>query len=125
MGDLFVPKAFWDPLFENEMWETTLLGPRVGVRSVTMEAWRDGEQAFTRIEAAPSVRITPNGAYIGINSHFQLSTGPESRANGYETRNLLANEWSQLARSRSTSSAGYSKPDTSGVARLRYGLETP
>lgn len=93
LGDLFVPKGFWDPLFDNEMWRARSSGSRVGVRSVTMEASIDGEQAFTRIEAAPSVRITPNGVYIGINSHFQLSTGPESRANGYETRSLLADRW--------------------------------
>jgi hypothetical protein len=93
LGDRFVPKDYWQPLFDDELWRDRSDGLRVGMRTVTVEAWRDDITGYVRVEAAPSVRVTPHGIYIGINAHFQLSTIPPDRSNGYEASVLLNDQW--------------------------------
>lgn len=93
LGDQFVPKDFWGPLFDDEIWRQRPDGQRVGTRTVTVEAWREEINGYVRVEAAPSVRITPNGVYVGINGHFQLSNGPAERSNGYAAAAALDEHW--------------------------------
>jgi hypothetical protein len=93
LGDQFVPKSYWQPLFDDGPWRQRSDGLRVGMRTVTVESVRDDVNGFMRIEAAPSVRLAPHGVYIGINAHLQLSTTPPDRSNGYEASVLLNEQW--------------------------------
>lgn len=74
-GDRFLPKDFWEPLFDSKMWRARPDGKRVGMRVMRVETHREDPHlpGFVRVEVAPSIRVTPNGVYIGINGHFQLS----------------------------------------------------
>lgn len=92
IGDRFLPKDFWQPLFEADEWRRRDNGLSVGMRSMTVEAWREDIHAFVRTEVAPSVRITPNGVYMGVNAHFQLTLDDE-RGNGYKAARIVEEHW--------------------------------
>lgn len=92
MGDRFLPKDFWEPLFDGDGWRRRAGGLAVGLRSMTVEAWHEDLSGFIRSEVAPSVRITPNGVYVGINAHFDLTTG-DSRGNAYVAARHLDESW--------------------------------
>jgi hypothetical protein len=64
----------------------------VGMRSMIVEAWRPNRRDYVRVEVAPSVRITPNGVFLGINSHFQLSHD-EERGTGLGAAQVIAEQW--------------------------------
>jgi hypothetical protein len=93
-GDLFLPKDFWQPLFEGEEWKRRDNGLSVGMRSMTVEAWRDDIPAFVRTEVAPSVRIIPDGVYVGINAHFNLA-GSDEVGNGYRAARVIEDHWDE------------------------------
>jgi hypothetical protein len=67
------------------------------MRVMTVEIHRDEATlpGFVRVELAPSVRVTPNGVYIGINGHFQLSQ-PERRADAAEAALVLRDQWDDM-----------------------------
>lgn len=102
-GDRFLPKDFWEPLFQGDAWkprDTT--GSRVGMRAMTVEIQRSDPEVpgYVRIEIAPSTRIGPNGVYVGINAHFQLTqriqhahAGAAARANAGAAARVLAAQW--------------------------------
>ena len=92
IGDRFLPKDFWEPLFEGEEWKRRPNGQAVGMRSMTVEAWREGISAWVRTEVAPSLRLMPHGVYTGINAHFQLSVGDE-RGNGFVAARTIEERW--------------------------------
>lgn len=94
-GDQFLPKDFWEPLFEDGDWRPRPDGKHVGMRVMTVEVYRDDGDVpgFVRIELAPSVRVTPNGVYIGINDHYQLTTAGEDRGTAIDATNVLSNCW--------------------------------
>lgn len=97
-GDRFLPKDFWEPLFADDApWRTRPDGQRVGMRVMTVEVNRDDAElpGFVRIEVAPSVRLEPNGVYIGINAHFQLSSPDTGRGNGFRAAEVLAQQWDE------------------------------
>ena len=94
IGDLFLPKDFWQPLFDGEEWKRRDNGLSVGMRSMTVEAWREGIEAYVRTEVAPSVRLTPHGVYTGINAHFQLTIDDE-RGTGYKAARVLEENWEE------------------------------
>lgn len=96
-GDRFLPKEFWEPLFDDGAWRKRPDGKRVGMRSMTVEVHRDDEilPGMVRVEVAPSVRITPNGVYIGVNGHFLLSTVGDRRANAGHAARVLADQWEE------------------------------
>jgi hypothetical protein len=94
LGDRFLPKDLWQPLFEGDQWRRRKDGQTVGLRSMTVEAHRETFPGFVRTEVAPSVRLTPLGVYIGINSHFQL-TSAEQRGNGYKVVTVIEEHWDQ------------------------------
>src|SRR5207248_1459218 len=94
IGDHFLPKDFWAPLFEGEEWKRRPDGETVGMRSMTIEAWRDDVPSFVRTEVAPSVRLTPHGVYVGVNAHFQLRVSDES-SNGHDAARILEDHWEQ------------------------------
>jgi hypothetical protein len=96
-GDRFLPKQFWEPLFEDGSWRKRPDGKRVGMRMMTVEVNRDDEKlpGFVRVEVAPSVRVTPNGVYIGINNHFELKTEGDRRANAEYARRVLVDHWQE------------------------------
>lgn len=91
-GDKYLPKDLWEPLFQGERWRRRPDGHTVGMRTLTVEAWREDVTGFLRIEIAPSVRITPHGVYTGINAHLQLTTD-ENRSNGFEGARTVAEQW--------------------------------
>lgn len=92
IGDRFLPKDFWEPLFEGDDWKRRENGQAVGMRSMTVEAHRDDIAAFVRTEVAPSVRLTPHGVYMGINAHFQLTVDDE-RGTGYNAARVVEERW--------------------------------
>jgi hypothetical protein len=92
IGDRFLPKDFWEPLFEGEEWRRRRDGQAVGMRSLTVEGHRVDVNGFVRVEVAPSVRLTPYGVYIGVNAHFQL-TSEQERGNGYMTARVIDEQW--------------------------------
>jgi hypothetical protein len=98
IGDQFLPKDFWQPLFEGEQWRRREDGQTVGMRSMTVEAHReDFPGAFVRTEVAPSVRLAPYGVYAGVNAHFQLTLG-EQRGNGYKVARVIEEHWESTRR---------------------------
>lgn len=97
IGDHFLPKDFWQPLFEGEEWTRRADGQSVGLRSMTVEAWRKDMPAFVRTEVAPSVRLRPHGVYTGLNAHFQLTVGDE-RGNGQKAAQVLDKYWESTRR---------------------------
>jgi hypothetical protein len=59
IGDRFLPKDFWQPMFEGDQWKRRSDGQTVGMRAMVVEAWRDDVAAFVRAEVAPSIRLSP------------------------------------------------------------------
>lgn len=92
IGDRFLPKDFWEPLFEDDVWRRREDKKAVGLRSMTVEAWRDDMPAVVRTEVAPSVRLTPHGVFTGINAHFQL-TVDGNPGNGYMAARIVDEHW--------------------------------
>jgi hypothetical protein len=64
----------------------------VGLRTLTVETWREDLRGWVRVEVAPSVRVRPTGAYFGVNAHFQLST-EAGRGTGHEAARTIEEEW--------------------------------
>ena len=93
-GDRFLPKAFWEPLFEPKAWKPRSDGKLVGMRGMTVEVSRGDPRTpgHVRIELAPSLRTTPNGIYVGINAHFQLATDGR-RAKASDAARVLTEQW--------------------------------
>jgi hypothetical protein len=92
IGDRFLPKDLWEPIFEGGHWRRRPSGEAVGLRTVTVEVARKEPAGNVRVELAPSARLVPNGVYVGINSHFQISR-PEQRGNAYEAAQIIDSEW--------------------------------
>ncbi len=94
-GDQFLPKQFWEPLFEEDGWKQRKSGERVGMRLMTVEATRDSddEPGRVNIQLAPSTRIGPFGIYIGINSHFDLKERDGFRATAGDASKTLMDQW--------------------------------
>lgn len=94
VGDTFLPKERWDPLFavEGQEWMTRS-GDRVtGMRSMVVEAWRSNRRDYVRVEVAPSVRIGPHGVFVGVNSHFQISYD-DTRGTALQGAEVIADAW--------------------------------
>ena len=93
-GDKFLPKDFWEPLFSEGDWLARPDGQHVGLRSMTIEVTRgdSGPPGFVRTELGPSVRITPNGIYAGINCHYQLSRATD-RSTASKAGQALLDQW--------------------------------
>jgi hypothetical protein len=95
IGDRFLPKDLWQPLFEGDEWIRRKDGQTVGLRSMTVEVHRDAlPGSYVRTEVAPSARLMPFGVYIGINSHFQLTLGDE-RGNGFKVARVIQEHWDE------------------------------
>lgn len=92
-GDRFLPKDFWQPLFDGEHWKRRSDGRSVGMRSLTVEANREDIPAYVRTEVAPSVRLVPHGIYAGVNAHFQLTTSEADTGNGYRAARVVEEHW--------------------------------
>ncbi len=61
VGDLLAPKASWNML------------TKPGMRSLTMQGVRtDGRDGYEMVRVEPSTRV-PQGIYVNINDHFNLS----------------------------------------------------
>lgn len=94
IGDRFLPKDFWEPVFEQGDWQRRSAGQAVGLRTMTVEATREDGTGYVRMEVGPSVRVQPNGVYTGANAHFQLST-EEQRGNAYQAARLIDQRWDE------------------------------
>lgn len=96
-GDRFLPKNLWEPLFERGEWKTRDEGKHVGMRSMIVEVTRDDENlpGHVRVELAPSVRIAPNGVYIGVNAEFRFSR-PGYRGTAIEAGRVLITKWEEV-----------------------------
>ena len=94
LGDRFLPKEFWEPMFEANHWMRRPDGHAVGMRTLTVEVHRDDVLGFVRVEVAPSVRVTPDGVYAGVNAHFQLRVD-DRRGNGYKAARVIHDQWDQ------------------------------
>lgn len=92
VGDQFLPKDFWQPMFEDDRWRRREDGATVGLRTMTVEAHRDDVRGYVRMEVGPSVRVMPFGVYVGTNAHFQLSE-EGSRGNGYVAARTVDEHW--------------------------------
>ena len=94
-GDRFLPKEFWEPIFEDEVWKKRPDGKRVGMRVMTVEVNRDDPEipGYIRVELAPSVRTGPSGVYVGINGHFQLRHGDRKATNAGDASRVLMAQW--------------------------------
>jgi hypothetical protein len=93
-GDFFLPKGFREPLFDSGAWKKRPDGSRVGMRVMAVEVHRDDAElpGFIAVEVAPSVRVTPNGVYVGINGHFQLRH-TDRRSNAGDASAVLMERW--------------------------------
>lgn len=99
-GDQFLPKVFWEPLFQGDAWKPRGSdAKRVGMRQMRVEVQRNDDETpgFVRIELAPSARIGPHGVYVGINAHFQLRKG-EKRSTAGIAAATLGRNWETVRR---------------------------
>jgi hypothetical protein len=96
-GDRFLPKDFWEPLFDSGSWRERPDGHRVGMRVMTIEVHREDSElgGYVRIELAPSVRVDPNGIYVGINAHFQIPQAETGRGNAANAARVIADQWDE------------------------------
>ncbi len=96
-GDKFLPKDFWEPLFDEDGWTQRDNGNRVGMRSMIVQVQRadPSTPGHVQVELAPSVRLTPHGIFVGINAHFQLGR-PDHRANASDAARVLAEHWEEV-----------------------------
>jgi hypothetical protein len=92
LGDKWLPKDFWEPLFDGGDWKRRGDGRAVGLRDLNIEVAREDEQGFVRVQVAPSVRVIPSGVYINVNSHFQLST-KDARGTGQQASRAIDEHW--------------------------------
>lgn len=93
IGDRILPKDVWQPVFEGEEWRRRPGGATIGLRTVTVEASPKDRVGWVRAEVAPSVRLTPRGVYVGVNTHFQLTVSDEERGNGYKAARVVEEQW--------------------------------
>jgi hypothetical protein len=93
IGDRFLPKDFWEDVFVGGEWRERSEGRTVGLRTLTVEATREDLTGYVRTEVAPSARVEPNGVYVGVNAHFQLSTSEDERGNGYQAARIVEENW--------------------------------
>lgn len=96
IGDRFVPKDFWEPVFEGD-WRkrTPTSDQRVGLRTMTVEVWRPEGFDYVRVEVAPSLRVQPWGVYVGINAHFQLTTA-DAKGTAADAARVLGENWDEI-----------------------------
>jgi hypothetical protein len=94
LGDRFLPKEFWQPMFDGEQWIARSTGETVGLRSMTVEAGRADVPGYVRMEIGPSVRVVPLGVYVGTNAHFQINID-DRRGTGYEAARVLDEHWEE------------------------------
>ncbi len=96
-GDRFLPKDFWEPIFEKGQWTERSGGAHVGMRSMAVEVHRADEAlpGHVRIELAPSLRVIPNGVYAGINAHFQLSKDADDRGSAEQALRTMTKYWDE------------------------------
>ena len=95
VGDQFLPKDFWEPLFEGEEWIRRDGGEATGLRGLKVEAWRTNKRDYVRIEVAPSARLKPWGVYVGINAHYQLTEG-DDRGTGHRAAQAILENWDAI-----------------------------
>lgn len=110
-GDRFLPKDFWNPLFEGGACIKRPDGQAVGMRVMTVEVARSDRQTpgFVRVELAPSVRLGPHGVYVGINAHFQLRKTADQRTTASDAARALRENWDSTRTLESSLSAKLSE----------------
>ena len=91
IGDQFLPKDVWEPIFEDGTWVKRAGDQAVGLRSLTVEVWREDGDGYVSLEVAPSQRIQW-GVFVGANAHFQLSKD-DHRGNGFEAARIIDEQW--------------------------------
>jgi hypothetical protein len=94
IGDAFLPKEKWEPLFKGDNWLKREGGLRTGLLSMTVHVSRSNAKDFVRVNVAPSTRI-PTAVYVGINAHFQLSAAGEKQANALAASKTLRDAWDE------------------------------
>jgi hypothetical protein len=93
VGDRFLPKDFWEPIFEGDAWRRRDTGEAVGLRTMTVEgSWAD-ESGYVRVEVAPSQRLE-HGVFVGMNAHYQL-TREGDRGTGFGASQVLGERWDE------------------------------
>jgi hypothetical protein len=94
-GDRFLPKDFWEPLFEGDSWNRRPDGHSVGMRIMMIEVHRADADfpGFITVQVAPSVRVVPLGVYVGINAHFQLKGSDSSGTRASDAARTLQQTW--------------------------------
>lgn len=95
VGDRFAPKDFWEPLFADGPWRDLGGGRRVGLRTLTVETYREDMAGYLRVEVGPSVRVTPHGVYAGLNAHFELAAGEERTGTGHDAARTIESRWEE------------------------------
>jgi hypothetical protein len=96
IGDLFLPKDQWEAVFPDDGgWTRRTKDLRVGLLSMKVVANRAKGDDYVSVEVAPSKRITPNGVYVGINSHFQL-TEAGSPSTCLRAASLIRERWEEV-----------------------------
>jgi hypothetical protein len=93
IGDRILPKDVWQPVFEGDEWLRRSGGTAIGLRTVTVKAAPKDRAGWVRAEVAPSARLTPNGVYVGVNAHFQLTISDKERGNGYKAARVVEEHW--------------------------------
>src|SRR5207244_652764 len=97
VGDVFLPKEQWEPLFAGGDWSTREGGRVVGLRTMTVEVWRSNNRDYMRGEVGPSQRIPlpARGVYIGINTHLQI-TDENTRGTGLQASESIGANWDEI-----------------------------
>jgi hypothetical protein len=96
LGDTVLPKDRWEPLFaaEDQEWLKRPGDKVSGLRSMTVESWRPNRRDYVRVQVEPSTRITPNGVYVGVNSHYQL-TYEDEHGDGLKGAGVVTEKWDE------------------------------
>jgi hypothetical protein len=104
-GDKFLPKEYWEPIFSGGPWKPRAAGAkeRVGMREMMVEVAREDSKVpgYVRVQLAPSVRLIPDGVYILVNMHFQLTKPSQTfgtkprRATAADAARVLLDHWDE------------------------------
>jgi len=99
VGDRFIP---------NEPWAEITGGGRAGLHRLAVQVTREGTElamGSTNITVGTSTEAAPNGVFLGINDHFQLSP-PDEPTTAAALLPVLEDEW-EPARARAIAIAAH------------------
>jgi hypothetical protein len=86
LGHEFAPKDFWNPLLKSP-----------GMQGITIRGQREDDLVgWVDVRVEPSLFVLPNGVFVHVNDHVQLTEG-ESAEGAQKLMQILTETWSKAS----------------------------